>query len=1556
MGDQMQQNFLAMLAAQAVNQNNMPMNLLFPNMNFPPANALDMLLWNNVMQLSQPGFFVPQQQLPQESFEEVLHRMAGVSSTSASISGSGNQQTAAEVDSRESSSQPIGYSVSDIASTSTTNLGLLNIDPDSPTKGLEPGEIPKRRDNNRSRNGISSLPTNQVPSTSGISLNSNILEASARCYAALAASASQQQQQQQQQQQLQQNEILAAVLQNAANFERARFAVANTVTPSIRQGSSNTCVNSVGNPSLKRITTAHQHVSNTSCKKEDNSRASGSLPASSTSSRLNESPLDLSFRKSKSGSKERGRSFADHASGVDSESSRKRTQVDASLIRIPLKSGWRRQTCIRTISASGVRGDVIYYAPCGKKLGSYAEVTRYLTKKNIKNIGRENFSFSCKVIVGEYILFKDDKDGSKVPDRVSEEKILAEIANCSATNTVRRSSGAHVKAPSSLAGTDQSSTFVSAVDKNSMKLMEEATLRQLHRQLLRRQGEQHMYAQLLLSLCQGQQLQQRHLQLQQQQLPLITTGDLLENQKSRNLSAGAVNIAVISTSTTISTSATTTTTAVPTVIIPNTGAVETKPTKSDLTDEERQEERLKALRLPTDDLLIEEARKLPTLDSIENLSVNAPTFANVLMVDEFVRNFGHVLRIDPNTLPTLNEFLAGLQNDPVHLKSFLLLTKTLLQLVLEYPGLPSGIAGRTPLGQALKDVGVHRENYSELLKMFLLSRDEEGKRLGAKLEGSSFECLDPESKASILAFLCNELLYCRNVVRDIESNMEEMTRLKGEKWLREGKSRALRAVQTRKRAALKRLRHDIKDEDVASSRAGTPGSEPSESSEEVESLLQPSRLKALTPGLGQCDVLTEEEEAMTVDELEAYIGRLNCEVEELRERHNLLINRVRIQPIGQDRFHRFYWVLQRIGVPLVESIASSSLHNPAINVDVTCRQDPPSIVEDPQIFINPDIIACVEDILDILCGSEERPDKGKKVRLRRLDNKCKRGWWMISNAKLMEQLRGAFHGRGIRERILHRVLNKDNLTFKPMKLERVSRPLTINEINKAMINRISSLITSFEQKIVAANVHCRPMPSTGDGRDDDAESEVSQDAWMFDDTYEFVNDAEAEEKRSFVEWDSFKKLKERLLEAEKSIERRYLLHRYYAGTTIPAEKILFTQQQNVQNGSNNVDASAVVDGGEPQSEPSESSSTSCHYDGEAIAVDESGNTELLQRWRDYVQKAKTGGQIMFAIQALDSAIAWEKSIMKASCQICRTSENESQLLLCDACDMGYHMYCFRPRIAVVPDGEWYCPLCVQRACRKVVCLLCSKWNQPNSHPIEPIIVCSKCYNGYHISCFDRSPTVSDPKQWTCPGCLNADGFSSELANSLLNGDVEMLVTQPEGQGKQIVHVQEETSGGKQETPRHRRRMTPADYDFPPDMMKNLFYSMVEELWARPESTPFQYPVDTKEVPFYKKVIKKPMDLHQIRLNIEVNKYATQESFIEDVELIFENCRTFNEDESPVGQLGAALHKFYVKRWKQLRYNYSKRLKRLRNPRTVHSVAVASSSSPVIETSCPDLYS
>uniref|UniRef100_A0A914RR21 DDT domain-containing protein n=1 Tax=Parascaris equorum TaxID=6256 RepID=A0A914RR21_PAREQ len=59
-----------------------------------------------------------------------------------------------------------------------------------------------------------------------------------------------------------------------------------------------------------------------------------------------------------------------------------------------------------------------------------------------------------------------------------------------------------------------------------------------------------------------------------------------------------------------------------------------------------EEERMKTVRQPVDDLLLEEARKLPQLDRIDNLTVTGPAFADALMVNEFVHNFGHVLKIE----------------------------------------------------------------------------------------------------------------------------------------------------------------------------------------------------------------------------------------------------------------------------------------------------------------------------------------------------------------------------------------------------------------------------------------------------------------------------------------------------------------------------------------------------------------------------------------------------------------------------------------------------------------------------------------------------------------------------------------------------------------------------------------------------------------------------------------------------------------------------------------------------------------------------------------------
>ncbi|XP_065369977.1 zinc finger protein DPF3 isoform X2 [Calliphora vicina] len=47
------------------------------------------------------------------------------------------------------------------------------------------------------------------------------------------------------------------------------------------------------------------------------------------------------------------------------------------------------------------------------------------------------------------------------------------------------------------------------------------------------------------------------------------------------------------------------------------------------------------------------------------------------------------------------------------------------------------------------------------------------------------------------------------------------------------------------------------------------------------------------------------------------------------------------------------------------------------------------------------------------------------------------------------------------------------------------------------------------------------------------------------------------------------------------------------------------------------------------------------------------------------------------------------------CSICGTSDNDDQLLFCDDCDRGYHMYCLSPPLVTPPEGSWSCKLCLE---------------------------------------------------------------------------------------------------------------------------------------------------------------------------------------------------------------------------------------------------------------------
>uniref|UniRef100_A0A0E0JU18 [histone H3]-lysine(27) N-methyltransferase n=2 Tax=Oryza punctata TaxID=4537 RepID=A0A0E0JU18_ORYPU len=49
------------------------------------------------------------------------------------------------------------------------------------------------------------------------------------------------------------------------------------------------------------------------------------------------------------------------------------------------------------------------------------------------------------------------------------------------------------------------------------------------------------------------------------------------------------------------------------------------------------------------------------------------------------------------------------------------------------------------------------------------------------------------------------------------------------------------------------------------------------------------------------------------------------------------------------------------------------------------------------------------------------------------------------------------------------------------------------------------------------------------------------------------------------------------------------------------------------------------------------------------------------------------------------------------CDVCGSGERDEELLLCDGCDRGRHIFCLRPIAARVPAGPWFCPACAPRS-------------------------------------------------------------------------------------------------------------------------------------------------------------------------------------------------------------------------------------------------------------------
>ncbi|KAL9957398.1 hypothetical protein ACROYT_G039030 [Oculina patagonica] len=220
--------------------------------------------------------------------------------------------------------------------------------------------------------------------------------------------------------------------------------------------------------------------------------------------------------------------------------------------------------------------------------------------------------------------------------------------------------------------------------------------------------------------------------------------------------------------------------------------------------------------------------------------------------------------------------------------------------------------------------------------------------------------------------------------------------------------------------------------------------------------------------------------------------------------------------------------------------------------------------------------------------------------------------------------------------------------------------------------------------------------------------------------------------------------------------------------------------------------------------------------------------------------------------------------------VCKKPYDPTQFYIgCDMCANWFHGACVQvsPETAQSMD-EWTCAECTQARRgveeEELYCLCRKPYDERQFY-----IGCDKCQDWFHGACVGITAAEADSIEfYTCPRCTESQAQASK---------------QP---------------------------LTSKDYD----SLKRLLRSLQSHKMA----WPFLEPVNADEVPEYYDVITDPIDFSMIEERMNSKSYSSLEFFVSDITKIFDNCRYFNQRDSPYYRCAEVLESFFVQKlraWK-----------------------------------------
>uniref|UniRef100_A0A4W5JV59 Tyrosine-protein kinase BAZ1B n=1 Tax=Hucho hucho TaxID=62062 RepID=A0A4W5JV59_9TELE len=240
-------------------------------------------------------------------------------------------------------------------------------------------------------------------------------------------------------------------------------------------------------------------------------------------------------------------------------------------------------------------------------------------------------------------------------------------------------------------------------------------------------------------------------------------------------------------------------------------------------------------------------------------------------------------------------------------------------------------------------------------------------------------------------------------------------------------------------------------------------------------------------------------------------------------------------------------------------------------------------------------------------------------------------------------------------------------------------------------------------------------------------------------------------------------------------------------------------------------------------------------DEEKKLAEEARVATAVEKWKTAICEAQTFSRMHVLLGMLDACIKWDMSAENARCKVCRRKGEDDKLILCDECNKAFHLFCLRPALYRIPQGEWLCP-----ACQPAVQRRCSRGRNYNEDTEEE--------------------QDSDDEEES----------ESEDSDEEDRDDNDYKVRQSSKAGVRRQALELERSE-----------------------------EILQKLIKFRYSWPFREPVSVEEAEDYFDIISSPMDFQTMQAKFSEGQYRHAQDFLEDVKLVFSNAEEYNQMGSSV---------------------------------------------------------